>query len=659
MSGETKADACLSEHAEVLLDYLQRYDGNEHSERFMERNLRIKFPLFRYLFPDGDAIDSAIRELGKAGLTKRVQELVDESLLVREHVRIEGYIKENDEAIIRRIPLSEIKDTVDSEDVDDNVTFLCKWLSWRWSYDVKKSIAMSQQYAAAQQESWSERDEKRKLVGMIAELAKLKSLASDVTTHQIVLSRFVGDSIGLQRESQICFVVLDPGAEHHPQFREVVAIRDRLKSDLLVIISLRSEKGFKEEIEAQVGPGKNVLLDEEDLKYIALSVEPSQELKLRIISQLPLIFVSPYRFRGPVGGEIFFGRVGELSTILELPDANYCVLGARQIGKTSFLHALRDKVNQEHVLEDTVAVYVDASQHTRIDRFQKNLLQEVWNTQEQQGVPEIQWVDPGEDYFEDLAEKLKASRKRYLFLLDEVDQLLGAKDAGLLEAFARSMANEGYASFVFCGYRTLNDRVRNQESLIFNLLDPIRLGPLKGEEARSLVTEPMARIGVAIEREVVDRILDKGSRVPSLLQYMCYLLLEHLHERGGERRIRLEDVDSVYEGQQFSDEVTAIIRDNKDLPTLERLIVYLAVGLDDDDMRESHVIEEVRRVLYSAKFSDIRAALDYLTSTYVFYKVGDKYRFVVPQLKRKLYETEPDLDYVIHSLATEYRERYE
>ena len=82
-----------------------------------------------------------------------------------------------------------------------------------------------------------------------------------------------------------------------------------------------------------------------------------------------------------------------------------------------------------------------------------------------------------------------------------------------------------------------------------------RLGPLNEQEARDLVSKPMAQLGVTFGGDkVVDTILDLGPRPsPWLLQLMCKLLLERLDaRRGGDRVITVDDVTTVYNGEEFS-----------------------------------------------------------------------------------------------------------
>lgn len=655
MSPLTQPVSSLSDSASIVLGYLQEYVGIQDPDeelkelKFVLPDLREQFPLLNFLFDSNSRLIGAIAELETTASEFVANVKIAQSFDQHYHRVVDQYIKLNFEEILERIPFEELQEVFGSEHADRNVTTLGECLEFRESDQLNNAAELSNQYARAVNEPLECAPcphERGRLIQLLAEKCGLTSMVRNQSAQirRVAVGWFYADSIVPYRRLDLCFVVLNSDHDLDIQLKEL----SRHKPEAAVILKIGCGPGFEAKLDSVVTGCKAIVLDNNDLKLIAISKDPAEALRSHILRRLPLRFLSPYRSAGPVTGEIFFGRVGELRTILEMPNVNYCVLGARRMGKTSFLHALRDKINVKKVLPDTTAIYVDAGLHNRMDRFQKHLLSAI--------SPDL-WLESTDEYFEDLTDLLKRTGKRYIFLLDEVDALLQSKNAGLLEAFARSIANEGYARFVFCGYNVLSERIKNRMSPMYNLFELVRLGPLKRIDARELVRQPMSRIGVEFDKDdVIDQILELGSTVPWLLQYMCQLLVEQLEDRRGERRISRACVNEVYNCPAFSKAMTESITD-ENMPVLMRLVIYLAVQSERDELHEREIFEAARKATYNSSFSDIRKALDYLAATYVFRKIGDCYRFYLPQVKRKLRETEPDLQFVISGLATEYRER--
>jgi hypothetical protein len=120
-----------------------------------------------------------------------------------------------------------------------------------------------------------------------------------------------------------------------------------------------------------------VLVRECDLKGIALSADRKQSMRGIVFPQVRPSALSPFRYMGPVTGDSFFGRRSEMQRILNTPNANFIILGARTIGKTSLLLNIRDRLNVGPERSSTIAVFTDATQNRQLGHFQRNLMQAV------------------------------------------------------------------------------------------------------------------------------------------------------------------------------------------------------------------------------------------------------------------------------------------
>ena len=151
---------------------------------------------------------------------------------------------------------------------------------------------------------------------------------------------------------------------------------------------------------------------------------------------------------------------------------------------------------------------------------------------EQRGV-DVDWIDPGHDFFENLSTVIRKSARQYLFLIDEVDNLIQDSKFAEFEEIVRTLSNIGCARFVLSGYKTLRERTMNRESFFFNLFESITLSPLVRAEALELVRSQMDRVFVGFESDlVVESILELGSTFAAYLQHMCHLLLKRLDDLG-------------------------------------------------------------------------------------------------------------------------------
>ncbi len=656
-------DLALSETAAVVLSYATAYKshGGEIIKDSMRHGLMAKFPLLEYLPSSQELIDDAIDELDALGVFDSTSFHEDPEVAAEVDAMASDYIRNNCDGILQRIPLGQICEIASSARADKNVEMLDERLGFCGKRRLADATPMSRQYVDALSEL--EGDDnlcKQQLVHTLADLAGIEPRDNPPIPEASETSVFVyhTESLVPNREIHLVFAVLNAEGDPDAQFEAVDRLVAKYKSDNLVFVTIGRCDDFSDRAIAHLRGRRGVVLFEHDLKAIALSQRPEEEFGRQVLLQLPPSTVSPFRFTGPVTGSIFFGREREIRRIFQTTQACYCILGSRQIGKTSLLQTLWNKVNVEGALANTVAVYVDATSDRYLRWFQKNIMQELLRETEGTGV-DLGWIEPGETFFEELRSALKKSGKRYLLLIDEIDSLVRHDNTSLLEGFVRSMSNERYATFVFSGYRALRDRTNDRSSSFYNLFDTIVLKPLEREEAAALVREPMARIHVEFENDrVIESILNLGSTFPSHLQRMCHLLLKKLDERDGERTITLDDVTEVYEGDAFTSAITSSVREYSDqeFGLLERLIVYMAANRADPHFTERDIFEGLDKVLYSPRFSEVRTALNYLTSTYIFGRQSNGiYHFSLPILKRKLRETEADMDFVISALAREYR----
>lgn len=658
--GTTQAELSgLSQAAQLLLDYVVRYrerKGIRLSAKNLDRSLSGAYPLFRYLFPSSGVCSAAIEELDRAGWLGET--FPNSGPNWKAHLRRSVFdcIRFQALEIVDRIPFRDIGEIAESAADDENVHPLNDCLNFLGRTDLRTAAPLAKQYSKALLEIGSNR-EKQRLVELVAQLAGMTPLEGPLPADCCKLPSGLYESSDFAPNTlfRATMALVNCHGNFDDQLQAASGLAETQGNVVFLLIG--EEDGAGPRVVALCRAKHAVLLRDSDLKDLALSADRRQSMRHIVFPQVRPSTLSPFRYMGPVTGDSFFGRRTEMQRILSTPHGNFTILGARTIGKTSLLLTIRKRVNTGPERGRAIAVFTDATQNRQLRHFQRNLMQAILNETEQKGV-DIGWIDPGEEFFEDLAASIRRSGQRYLFLLDEVDNLLQDPKISQLEEFVRTMSNTGCGRFVLSGYKNLRERTENRDSFFFNLFEPIILSPLVKAEADELVRTQMAKIYIGFENEqVVEAILDRGSTFASYLQLMCHLLLSRLDEPGRDRTIRLEDVGAVYEGDEFTRTITAAVTVSRDraLDVLERLILYWAAAHPSAQFIERELLEGLGRHVYPARLSEVRRGLQYLTVTYLLAESAGRYHFYLPHLREKL-RNEPDLDFVIQSLAREYRD---
>lgn len=646
----------LSQAALLALDYVVRHQaGRVDSGPVMDvaRTLRGAYPLVRYLFESAADCEAAIEELQREGwLTRALR--ADEKWRQRLRRNVVECIRFKAIEIVKRMHLRDIGQVAESAGEDDNVEKLNEDLRFLNHTPLSVAAQLSNQYSKALLEMNSD-VERHKLVRLVAEKAGMSPVEIEADEDGCPLPGGLYESSSFAPSTlfRATLALVDLQGEYDEQLNLAEGLADGQGNLVLLLLG---ETGAAAARLARLCESKlAVLIRAEDLKRIALSSHPVETMREIVFPQVRPSTLSPFRYVGPVTGDCFFGRRLEMQRVLNSASGNFVILGARTIGKTSLLLTMRDGLTNGPQRGRAIPVFVDGTQNRQLRHFQQNLMQAILTDTEQFGV-RIDWIDPGGDFFEDLALSLRNSGQRYLLLIDEIDNLLQCAEISRFEEFVRSMSNIGCGRFVISGYRNLREHTEDRASFFFNLFEPIILSPLDRRDADELVRRQMARICVGFESDnVVESVLEYGSTFASYLQQMCHLLLCRLDERRRNRTISIEDVKAVYNGEEFTTAITSAVTAGHDRPMeeLEQLILYWAAASPLAQFTEQDLLEGLARWVYPLRLTEVRKALKYLTLTYLLVESGGRYRYYLRLLRDKLRQ-EPNLEFVIENLAREY-----
>lgn len=364
-----------------------------------------------------------------------------------------------------------------------------------------------------------------------------------------------------------------------------------------------------------LGSTSIVTLDVALLEQIVTNRRPRDVLVGQVLSQADLTKANPFTVMGATGRRMFYGRSAESSVLLNTVRTNSAaILGGRRIGKTSLLQNSRETLTDEgfHVwYADCQAVgsWAAFAQHigrhwdiSVSERFSINEVGRVFDTlQGRSGVPLV-------------------------VMLDEVDNLLrwdrsathsdGMREP-LFRAF-RALSQEGRAQFVFSGERLIASVLWDPTSPHWNFCRPIHLRQLDRHDADSLLTQPLAALGVRIAdaEDFLDAAWDGTSGHPQIVQQLGESLVNGLNDRPAEERSVLArtDVEMVLSEPQFQRHYVTTYWGQSN--TFERLLsVLIAQGHRSVDglatrLRELRIVSELEGIRAALRMLDLYGIID-------------------------------------------------
>lgn len=321
-------------------------------------------------------------------------------------------------------------------------------------------------------------------------------------------------------------------------------------------------------------PGTRFIpVNEEDLRGLLYARNVTNAFVQHILKYVKLTEVSPYSSKGEVANpEMFVGRKFELTRIISSEQANFSIVGARQIGKSSLMGALKRHYRNEGrrevysitltLQEDSVAFYRRISMLLKKNKVPRNSnefaeMMELHHTKS--------WVPA-------------------LFLIDEVDGLLAReRQQGypVLTAMRR-LQQQDICWFILAGYWELVRLGNDYHSPLYNMSEVIELGPLKKDDALMLVEKPMERMNLRFEnRSLAEDIVSMTAGHPHLIQFICNQLLERMTANRSPV-FTAADVKAVCESDELKTYVTRNFKANAGL--LDEVVVYSTIA----SLRFSH-----------------------------------------------------------------------
>jgi hypothetical protein len=372
----------------------------------------------------------------------------------------------------------------------------------------------------------------------------------------------------------------------------------------------------------------------------------SEDTLIKIFSEC-LLFkdLSPYQVNSGVNNESnFFGRVEIIRDIITKENANYLIVGARQLGKSSIIKALERRYEGSSK--------VDCYSFTMED---ENIVLAMSRALGMEGEPTL----------DEVVSAIANVPKKSIFLIDEADRFVKHEkeiDYEVTEAF-RKLSQEGKATFVLTGFWTLYFTVTSDyHSPLKNFGELIKLEGLDHDACRDLMIEPMKCIGVSYESEsIVENVIEFCGRRPNLIAITCNEVLKNLGScieessdengrpckrkviKAESKRITQSDIDEVVENSSLEDYLKGwgSMSENEADNRLDRVIIYLT--LEKESFRLADIDAWLKEQGKKIDANRIKSSLERLVVGYILQERKKNYSYRVPLFREKLLEDDIDI----------------
>ncbi len=352
------------------------------------------------------------------------------------------------------------------------------------------------------------------------------------------------------------------------------------------VIVVEEDGGFLNSLSKD--PYWAAILDEDLIKRITHHSSPKRALLDALRAQIPLRFLSPYESNLPVIGSRFYGRTSEVALLLSHPERSYAIEGGRRIGKTSLLKEVK------RLLLDKILPKKQAKRVVWYDFWgcwdEQPFFEEVVR-HFGEGFPKLVRPDFA-SYFPRFITRMKGIHGGpIIFFFDEVDDLIEYEQRTNYHLFGllKRIAQAGDCRLLIAGFRELSEELNKYDTPL-NFCQRLRLSNLTREQVKAMLSDPMASLGVKLERDVFPQILNDTGGHPQLVQLYGQALIEIL-DAMDERTVTMGHVRQVKRTGRLYDTLVETLIDNT--TDLEFALVYSLAN------RQEFGLEEIDEILIS------------------------------------------------------------
>ncbi len=286
-----------------------------------------------------------------------------------------------------------------------------------------------------------------------------------------------------------------------------------------------------------------VWITKDELPQLLASPEPKKNLQTIISDQRASLkdrILKRYKDSQATPIDMFYGREEEIRQIVKrIVQVSILVTGSRRIGKSSLLMYLQ---NGDQGFKNRSCHFIDMQGVSDYRSTLTTMAEALWLP-----VPDTNSEVEAVDALQKLIMGFSSSHGMTpVLLLDEIDQFFWYDFQNGEKVFRvfRSLDQQKKIRFVVASYldtaenirkkekdlKTLVEMSNNHRACVFNFFEVVRLGAISLENARNLVSKPMAQAGVRVSDAVADYLVRQAFCLPAAIQFSCILAADQLEK---------------------------------------------------------------------------------------------------------------------------------
>ena len=230
------------------------------------------------------------------------------------------------------------------------------------------------------------------------------------------------------------------------------------------------------------------------------------------------------------------------------------------------------------------------------------------------------------------AKFINISSKRYLFLIDEIDDFIRYEQKNNYSSlkFMRSLSEKNNASFILAGFwETYRYTFFDYQSPLKNFASIFELEELEHEACMDLAIKPMKSLGLSYDSQKnVAWMINRLEQRANLIQIVCDYLVESIDE--SQKIISKEDIRQALKNEKllkFFDDWNEMSRNSKE-KWIDRVVLYgtIANGKFDDTILQNLI----GKYELGINSNELDKSLVRLRLGYIIKKVEKGYVYRVP-----------------------------
>ena len=261
----------------------------------------------------------------------------------------------------------------------------------------------------------------------------------------------------------------------------------------------------------------------------------------------------------------------------------YSILGPKQIGKTTFLKYVKNRIESEEG-KNFKCVHIDLGNLKTANPgiFYSDL---VCKISKELNIGLTEKIDSKESFNDFLITLLKSSKENIILLLDEIEHIPEYITKELLELFRmyhQARERESFyerLSVIISGSTNLLEFTMGEKNSPFNIADPILLSDLDENDGIRLIDKIMFQHRARIEPSAKRKILEETNGYPYLISKLCVSSIEKTGDKIVKKNIVKESIDRLIVNYRDDEFFSFIIRKvENDLDIFETLVEILDKG---------------------------------------------------------------------------------